>query len=204
MLEKYKLHILLLVLTCWINGVSAHERNNLSVQLGFMQVKEEFNQELVFNGPHAGVNYEHYWKVSGCQLLYAPRFSVGVPFNKGMTAICLNITPIDVSLFKCVFETKTQSIRLGLNVATNYNYQEYPDLHNAHLFWFSEIGLSPCIKYEYCWQKSMLKLSLTNSLLGFTSHTQTKAPYFYSFKFSDFFVRPHQNMKFGIFNRYNL
>lgn len=203
MQRKYIFYLILLTWACWWNNAWAQEKNNLSVQLGFMQVKEEFNQGLVFGGPQLGVGYERYWTVSDFKLLYAPKLSIGVSFSKGMSAICLNITPIDVSFFKQVYATKTKSIQVGINVAANYKYQEYPDIQNAHLFWFGEISLSPCIKYEYHWPKSILKLRLTNSLLGFTSRTQTNDPYFYSFKFSDFLVRPHQNMKFGSFNRYD-
>jgi hypothetical protein len=65
------------------------------------------------------------------------------------------------------------------------------------------IGLSPILKYHYQFNNSRFVCSLQNSLLGFVSHTEKNDPYFYSFKASDFFIRPHENMKFGSFNNYD-
>jgi hypothetical protein len=70
-----------------------------------------------------------------------------------------------------------------------------------YLFWYSEIGISPCVEYSYQWDQRKIKLFLQNSLVGFVSHTETISHYFYSVKFSDFVVKPHQ-MKFGSFDKY--
>jgi hypothetical protein len=94
-------------------------------------------------------------------------------------------------------------LKTGVNFAGNYNYQMYPDLHGGHLFWASEIGLSPTLNYQYQFNNSRLVCSFQNSLLGLVSHTEKNEPYFYSFKASDFFIHPHENMKFGSFNNYD-
>jgi hypothetical protein len=184
-------------------NISAQEKNSIFLNAGFLQLKDDFNQGMVFNGPQINIQYQRHWDFSTLELSYKPKIALGVPFSRGMMAVNINLVPINVSCLKTIFEIDKHRVKAGLNFATNYNYQSYPYLQNPHLFWFGKIGLSPCFEYQYKWNTSSIKMSLQNSILGFVSHTTRNDPYFYSFKFTDFLIRPHENMKFGSFDKYD-
>jgi len=182
----------------------AQIKQSHSIILSFLQMKDEFNFGLVFNGLQLKYIYGITWKIGESELTYKPELAFGVAWSHEMTGYKIGISPVNVSLEIPVFQKNGHIIKAGANLAGDYNYQMYPDLHGGHLFWTSEIGLSPLLKYQYQFNnKSRVVCSLQNSLLGFVSHTESNDPYFYSFKAGDFFIRPHENMKFGSFNNYD-
>jgi hypothetical protein len=181
----------------------AQNKNELSVYAGFLQLKEELNQGMVYNGPQIGFHYQRNILFEKWELRYKPKIALGVPFNRGMIGVNINFVPVDFSGVVPVYKNDRHNLKVGLNFTTNYNYEAYPDQRNgAHLSWFGEIGIAPCVEYDYQWDNRKLKIYLQNSVAGFVSRTEEITPYFYSFKFSDFFVRPHQNMRFGSFDKY--
>ena len=177
--------------------------HRLSVAVGSVSIKEGFNGGMVFNGPQAVVRYELHWDAAGFDFSYNPELVLGLPLSRGMAAVNLQITPVELAFQAPVWQSARHRLLLGGEVAARYRYQEYPDLQNAHLFWFCEIGLSWRLGYAFQWQGGRLSLQWTNSLLGFVSHTPDNPPYFYSLAFADFVVRPHQTLQFGSFNRYD-
>jgi len=184
------------------NGL-AQNKNEISVYAGFLQLKEELNQSMVYNGPQMGFHYQRNIFFEKWELRYNPKIALGIPFNRGMLGVNINFVPVDFSGIVPVYKNGRHSLKAGLNFATNYNYQAYHEQSSAHLFWFGEIGIAPCIEYDYQWNKSRIKIFLQNSVAGFVSRTKEVTPYFYSFSFSDFFVQPHKDMKFGSFDKYN-
>lgn len=185
------------------NRVYSQDKNSIAVSTGFLQIKDDFNQGMVYNGPMINVQYQRLWDFSVVELQYKPKIALGVPFNRGMIAININFVPIDFSCLKSVYKSEQHLVKVGLNFTTNYSYQSYPDFQNARLFWFGEIGFSPIIEYKYKWGNRAVGVNLQNSLFGFVSRTKEYNPYFYSFQFSDFFISPHSNMQFGSFDKYN-
>ena len=174
-----------------------------AVYAGFLQLKEELNQGMVYNGPQIGFHYQRNIFFEKWELRYKPKMALGVPFNRGMIAVNINFVPVDFSGVVSVYKNERHHLKVGLNFATNYSYQAYPNQRNgAHLSWHGEIGLAPCIEYDYQWKQSRIKIFLQNSIAGFVSRTKEISPYFYSFKFADFFTKPHQNMQFGSFDKY--
>jgi hypothetical protein len=180
----------------------AQPKNEISIYLGFIQLKDELAQNMVYRGPQIGFNYQRNIFFEKWELRYNPKIALGVPFNRGMTGTSFHFVPIDFSGIVPVFQNDRHTLRVGLNFATNYTYQFYPKQLGAHLFMYSEIGIAPCLEYEYQWKQSKIKVFLQNSVAGFVSRTENVPHYFYSLKFSDFAVAPHQNMKFGSFNQY--
>jgi hypothetical protein len=166
-------------------------------------MKDEFNVGKVFDGIQLEYRYGILWKIGESELLYQPKIALGAAFNRGITGYQIGFVPANVSWVMPFYNEKGHTFKAGANFAANYNYQMYPDLQGGHLFWMSEIGLSPRLEYNYEWNKKRIGVYMQNSLLGFVSHTQNNEPYFYSFKASDFFIRPHEDMKFGSFNNYN-
>ncbi|MDR0232522.1 MAG: hypothetical protein LBI82_10440 [Dysgonamonadaceae bacterium] len=181
----------------------AQNKNEISVYVGFVQLKEELAQSMVYRGPQVGFQYQRNWFFEKWELRYNPKLAVGVPFNRGMIGASFHFVPIDFSGLKPVYQNDNHSLRLGMNFATNYTYQFYPKQLGANMFRYTEIGIAPCIEYGYQWNQSKIKIFLQNSLAGFVSRTENVPPYFYSLKVSDFVVKPHQNMQFGSFDKYN-
>jgi len=180
----------------------AQPKNEISVYLGLIQLKDELAQSMVYRGPQTGFQYGRRWFFEKWELRYKPKIAVGVPFNRGMTGAGFHFAPVDLSGIVPVYQNDKHIFRTGLNFVTNYTYQLYPHQLGAHLFRFAEIGIAPCVEYEYQWKQSKIKVFLQNSVAGFVSRPENVPHYFYSFKVSDFALKPHQNMKFGSFNQY--
>ena len=197
--------LILAVILCSLLSNKAHSqsKNKIAVSTVFLQIKDDFNQGMVFNGAMMNFQYQHSLSFSSVELQYKPKIAIGMPFDKGMMAININFAPVDISCFTPVYNSEQHLIKVGLNFATNYSYQSYPDLHAGHLFWFGEIGFSPVMHYKYRWAESVIGINLQNSILGFVSRPTNYNPYFYSLKFGDFLMNPHKNMQFGSFNKYN-
>jgi hypothetical protein len=190
-------------LTLFSTNCFAQHKNEISVYAGFLQLKEELNQSMVYNGPQIGFHYQRNIFFEKWELRYKPKIAIGVPFNRGMIAANFFFVPVDFTGIVPVFQRDKHTLRVGLNFAANYGYPSYPKQLGSYLFWYSEIGFAPCVEYDYQWNNSKIKISLQNSIAGFVSHTKEVTPYFYSRTFSDFFVQPHSNMKFGSFDKYN-
>ena len=197
------LFITLCAFTLLSNNCLAQHKNDISVYVGFLQLKEELNQSMVYNGPQIGLHYQRNIYFEKWELRYKPKIALSVPFNRGMYAANINFVPVDFSGIVPVYKNEKHNLKVGLNVATNYSYQAYPEQSSAYLFWHGEIGIAPCVEYDYQWNNSRFKIFLQNSVAGFVSRTKEVTPYFYSFKFADFFTQPHKNMKFGGFDKYN-
>ena len=185
------------------NEVYSQSRNRIAISTGFLQIKDDFNQGMVFGGAMINSQYQRSWNFSSIELQYKPKITLGAPLDKGIVAIHINFAPVDISCLRSVYNTEQHLVKAGLNFATNYSYQLYPDLHAGRMFWFGEIGFSPVIQYTYQWSKSIIGINLQNSLFGFVSRPTDYNPYFYSLKFTDFFTNPHKNMQFGSFDNYN-
>jgi hypothetical protein len=143
------------------------------------------------------------WEIGGSEITYQPSLDFGLAWSHAMKGYKIGLSLLNVTWDIPVYQNDGHILRMGANLAGNYNYQLYPDLHGGHLFWASEIGLSPVLKYQYQFNNCRIVGSLQNSLLGFVSHTEHNEPYFYSFKASDFYILSHTDMKFGSFNNYN-
>jgi len=184
------------------NNCLAQPKNEISVYLGWIQLKDELAQSMVYRGPQTGFQYGRSWFFEKWELRYKLKIAMGVPFNRGMIGAGFHFAPVDLSGILPVYQNDKHIFRSGLNFVTNYTYQLYPHQLGAHLFRFGEIGIAPCVEYEYQWKQSKIKVFLQNSVAGFVSRPENVPHYFYSFKVSDFALKPHQNMKFGSFNQY--
>lgn len=174
-----------------------------NISVCFTQVKDAFNQGLVFTGPKLGYQFGINWRSEKYTFSYTPSVNLGIPFSHEMIAVSLGFVPIDVKGTRPLSQMNGHTLDGGIGFKTNYNYQIYPNLQSGHLFWMTEIGLSAAFAYKYEWERRRISLSVRNSLLGFVSKKQYDDPYFYSLKFRDFITFAHQDLKFGSFNRYN-
>jgi hypothetical protein len=207
-MKKYtKCGFVFLGLLMIINPLYSQVKQSHSIVLGFLQLKDELNLGMVFNGIALEYRYGLLWKIHDNEILYQPKLSFGAAFSHGMTGVRIKIAPVNVTWTRPFFQSGEHTITGGVNFLTDYNFQAYPYLHIPHLFWTSEIGLSPVLRYNYQWDSRRIGIGVQNSLLGFTSHTQGYDPVFcssdYPLDIKSYFVKPHENMQFGSFNKYN-
>ena len=190
-----------------ITPLYSQVKQSHSIVIGFLQLKEHFEIGLVFNGIELEYRYGLLWNVNNNEIQYQPKLGIGVGFNRGMTAIQIKIAPVNLTWTRPFYKNNGHTIKGGVNFVTDYSYQYYPSLHDAHLFWESEIGFSPVFNYNYQWDSRQIGVNFKNSLFGFTSHTQGYDPTYYSTDnvndIKNYFIKPHENMKFGSFNNYN-
>ncbi|MCL2128990.1 MAG: hypothetical protein FWH35_01380 [Treponema sp.] len=216
MIKKHlKCTFLLFWLSIVINPIHSQVKQSHSIVLGFLQLKEEANLGMVFNGIHLEYRYGLTWTIHDHEITYQPKIGAGIALKREpggpstpdtheiMKAIKFHIAPINVSWTMPFFEKNGHSIRGGANFIMHYNYQKYDDIHDGPLFWNAEIGFSPIINYGYQWNNKRIKLGLQNSLFGFTSHRQGYDPYIWLPTWKDYILDPHKNLKFGSFNEYN-
>jgi hypothetical protein len=186
-----------------INPLFGQIKHSHNIALGFLQLKDQLNLGMVFNGAQLEYRYGLLWKIHEHEIFYQPKLGAGIGFKRGMKGYQIHIDPANVTWTMPFYEQNGHTIRGGANFAADYNYQFFDDLHDGPLFWTSEIGLSPVIRYSYQWDNKRINAELHNSLIGFTSHVQGYDPYFWCFTAKDFFVKPHEDLRFGSFNNYD-
>ena len=209
MAKKYsKYAIVFFWLTMIITPLHSQVKQSHDVVAGFLQLKDGLNLGMVFNGFQLEYRYGVKWQVNNHEIYYQPRFGAGYVFQNGvleqvMDDVQLHIAPVNVTWTMPLYRKNGRLLDGGINFIADYNYQDYNDLHDALLFWNSEIGFSPVIRYGMQWNNKRIYAVLQNSLFGFTSHIQGYDAYFWQKTFKDLFVKPHTDMKFGSFNNYN-
>ena len=173
-----------------------------SIVIGSLQLKDEFNLGMVFNGVQLEYRYGLKWEINDHEILYQPKLGIGFAFKHGMIGGQIHFAPVNVTWTMPFYDKNGHTIRGGANLITDYNYQLY-QLNDGTLFWTVELGFSPVIQYGYQWDNKRINLGWQNSLFGFSSHRQGYDPYNFLFTWKDFIVDPHKNLKIGSFNNYN-
>ena len=173
-----------------------------SIVIGSLQLKDEFNLGMVFNGAQLEYRYSLKWEINDHEILYQPKVGAGLAYNREMTGGQIHIAPINVTWTMPFYVKNGHTIRGGANFVTDYNYHFY-ELNDSPLFWTAEIGFSPVMQYGYQWDNKRVTVNLQNSLFGFTSHRQGYDPYLWIMDWKDFVVEPNKNFKFGSINNYN-
>jgi hypothetical protein len=204
MINKNSKHIFVILWFTIITSTNyAQVKQSHEIVLGFLQLKDGLNLGMVFNGAQLEYRYGVQWDIKNHEVRYQPRLGAGVGFNREMMNAQIHIAPVNVNWTMPVYEQNVHILKVGANFITDYNYQSYYLLHDAPLFWTTEIGFSPAIQYNFQRNNKRINICLQNSLIGFTSHRQGYDPYFWMFTAKDFLVKPHTDLKFGSFNNYN-
>ena len=192
-----------------INPLFGQFSHSHTFVVGFLQLKDQLDLGMVFNGVQLEYRYGLHWKINDHEIIYQPKFGAGITFSKysipgnAMERSQFHFAPVNITWTMPAYDQNGHAIRAGVNFIMDYNYRYCEDLHDSLLFWNTEIGFSPVIQYSYQWDNKRIKATLKNSLFGFTSHTRGYDPYFWQFTWKDIFIKPHEEMKFGSFNNYN-
>jgi len=203
MMKSLKSITVLFWLIVALNPIYGQVKQSHTIVLGFLQLKDQANLGMVFNGVQLEYRYGLTWAIQEHEITYQPKLGLGVGFNRRMFGVQLKFAPVNVSWTMPFYNQNGHTIRVGANFSTDYSWQIYQPLQSGHLFYVSEIGVSPIIKYNYQWDNKRIGISIQNSLFGFTSHKQQLDPYWVSWDAREWIIAPHENMKFGTFNNYD-
>jgi hypothetical protein len=169
----------------------------------FMQIKDEFNYGLNFNGLNLDFGYTYQRVVNGKTFTYSPEFGFGANYKKGI-GLMLSLRPVDMSYAWVISGHEGGSFSLGAYLVTDYHWQLYPELQSGHMFWFSSIEIGPHASWQTEWRDHQLLFTLSNSIAGFNSRPEPATEtYYYSLRFSDFIKNALSNMQFGSFDLFN-
>lgn len=177
--------------------------HSASLKTQFFQIKDVFNYGLIFNGLNFVGRYSFEKTTEKTTIIYNPEFSFGANFNKGV-GLAWGFIPIDFFIGSNINGSKSKPFIFGGYFLTNYNWQLYPELQSGQMFWFTSIEIGPQAIFSLPIKHREIKISLSNSLIGFTSRPiPATESYFYSLTFSEFVTNAHRNLKMGSYNLFN-
>lgn len=165
-----------------------------------IQVKDALNYGLVYNGPNLGVTYFYNKNMHKYAFSYSSEVYFGGLFGKG-GGFSWRLKSIDISYRH---KLKSMPLTIGAYYSTDYQWQQYPELHGGRLYWFSSLEIGPQITYKISPKDYQVNICFSNSLVGFTSRPEhTSEPYYYSFSLAEFFNVANQKLDFGLINKFN-
>jgi len=164
-----------------------------TVTLNFLQIKDQMNYGLVFNGPGLGYAYFAQWQNEKRLLEYEGRFIFSPIFTRGISAPSINLVPVRLDyLFKLGSEKK---LCIGPYFIAEYNLESYPDLQSIYNFWFTHYSLGGALKYPFNLGKNLLELSIHTTLLGLASRQPVyDDPYFNDPSFGNTMKLMHETL----------
>lgn len=172
----------------------------LSFNTQYIQIKDEFNYGLIFNGPNLVAGYSFSRITDKDILRYSTEVGFGGVFNKG-AGFAWRFKPIDFFYGR---NLTSKRIIIGGYLAADYQWQQYSELQGGRLFWFSTIEFGPKIEWSIPYKSGIVNFDFSNSLSGFTSRPKSSTEtYYYDFSFSEFTSVANQNLTFGSFNLFN-
>ena len=194
--------IIVLIFSAGIANSQMEKSHFHAISLNFLQIKEELNYGLVFQGPGLGYAYSAQWQNDKNRLQYEGRFNFSTPFTRGIIAASFNIVPVRMDyLFKMGSET---AFSIGPYFTMEYNFEMYTDLQNGYSFWFTHFSLGGALNYSFDINQHQFDLLFHTTLLGITSRNPVHDdPYFFDLGLGYVLGYLHQDFQFGSLNRYN-
>ena len=170
----------------------------------FFQIKDAFNYGLAHSGLNLNAGYTFTRTGANLMFTFSPDLSFGVNYNQGV-GLAWHLRPVDLYWgFRLPVNTFITDLYVGPYAAANYQVQLYPELQSGHMFWFTTLEYGPRIKMNLPVLNHEFRITVTNSLAGWTSRPKPSTEtYFYSLRFSDFVDNPHQNLNFGSYDIFN-
>ncbi|MGW8316421.1 MAG: hypothetical protein ACWGNV_12530, partial [Bacteroidales bacterium] len=169
----------------------------LSLHIGYVQIKDQFNYGLSFGGLNLSGNYELRYGTDKLDLGYGAALEIGAVHNKGV-GLVFRLRPVDgFAGFRLISDAE-RKLSLGPYLSSYYMWQLYPELQSGHLFWYSSYELGPRLRAAFSLKSWEMKIAASMAFLSLNSRPEyTTERYYYSSTFSDFVKKPHSNMKAG-------
>lgn len=193
---RLSLSFLLIFIPC-IAQMHTNNRNSF-LAAGYLQINEDANFGLVFNGPRLdfGMNWE-----TGNEkgvILYEYELGLGIIFSNNIPALGFYLKPVDLSyLFR--IQAGERAFFIGPAIKLEYNYYLYPELQSGFDYWFTNSALGAHATYNLTIGNSSFFIKLYSSLAGFTSRQENfRDPYFYDIGFKqeyDFHVGSRRSIR---------
>lgn len=177
--------------------------HSLSLNVSYVQIKDQFNYGLSFGGLNLAGAYELRYHADRLDLSYGAALGMGAVHDKGV-GILLRLKPLDgFAGFGLIRDSKRRLV-LGPYLSACYMWQLYPELQSGHLFWFSSYELGPRLRAALPLKSWEAGISASMAIAAINSRPEyTTEQYYYSSTLSDFFRNPHTNMKAGFPGSFN-
>jgi hypothetical protein len=174
--------------------------NDQYLQINFSQIKEALNYGFVFNGSQIQYGRDWLWKKPDKRFELESQLGLTSVFNKGI-GLDFHLTPFN---FNYLFKVNDQ-LWMGPTVLTDYDYDFYPDLQMGHPFWFSHYSAGASLYFKKQFQKRLMTVKFSSSLLGFTSRTpEDFNTLFFYLGFFRALKDLHSDLSCGILSQYNV
>jgi|GEM_PF-1080872 len=158
----------------------------------FAQIREELNNDMVFDGPELLLQYRYRSQGDGMLTEYRASLGGGTVLNRGILGISARITPLDYLRGVRVLESGGTVLYAGLRALVGYHLQIYPDLQIGHDFWLSEASLAPAAELQL---RSGVRIRGSVSLLAAVSRTPARRdPYWFSLNALDILSDMHSDI----------
>jgi len=194
--------IIVLILSADIANSQMEKSHFQAISLNFLQIKEELNYGMVFQGPGLGYAYSAQWQNDKHRIQYEGRITFSTPLTRGIIAASFNIVPVRLDYLFKVGSDKAFSI--GPYFTMEYNYEIYPDLQSGYSYWLTHFSLGGALNYSFDIQQHQFDLIFHTTLLGITSRNPVyDDPYFFDLGLGYVLGYLHQDFQFGSLNRYN-
>lgn len=175
-------------------------QHQLSIGLNGIQIKDQFNYGLVFNGLDLSVGYIYTRTFETSRLQYEADLRFGANFNKG---VGLNWRFMPVDLFWGA-SLPNRPGYIGGYFADIYAWQLYPELQSGHLFWMTSMEIGPRLSLQVPHKTYTFQFVISNSIAGFISRpSPSTETYYYSLSLGDFIDFAHQDLEISTVNRFN-
>jgi hypothetical protein len=201
-----RLVIILMLMSGSADGFSQNARTSslITIEPQFIQLKDQKNYGLVFNGGNISVGYT-LQKQSGENLFYYDAdFGFGAGFSKGIAGINFHLKPAGISYCFPVVQGEKATLYIGPYLTMNYNLQLYPELQSGHALWFTFYDLGPRFIVDMRLKEQTFRIQLANSIFGLVSRpVEMNETYYYTLNFFDLMGKVHSNFRAGSFNLLN-
>lgn len=178
-------------------GKSGGPDHALSLHVGYVQIKDQFNYGLSFGGLNLSGNYDLRYCTDKLDLSYGAALEIGAVHNKGV-GLLLRLKPLDgYAGFRLISDAE-RKLSLGPYLSSYFMWQLYPELQSGHLFWFSSYELGPRLRVTFPCRSWEMKIAGSMAFLSLNSRPEyTTEQYYYSSTLSDFVKNPNTNMEAG-------
>jgi len=205
---NYRLIILSLfsvfIIKAYSQDASSLKSSTLNIKTQFLQIKDQANYGLVFNGPHLLFDYEFLRQSEKSTIKLESGLGFGAAFGRGIASINFSLKPIHLSYFWPIKLGTDNILWFGAYGSFNYRFHLYPELHSGHSYWFSLFDFGPTLLYEAEIINKKFKFEIASSSFGFISRPVFEPePYFYDLQFTDVVNKLNSNLSFGSTNKFS-
>ncbi|MEO1261746.1 MAG: hypothetical protein AAFZ15_23280 [Bacteroidota bacterium] len=198
---------LFLLIFIWVNSFAqnrTYEGSFLSINVSYLELKDEFNHGLVFRGPDIGLEYG-IQRLDGKKYFeYVAVLGAGGKTTAGTWGFRWLLSPLNVHYSWKIKDGENFNLFIGPSARVNYNIQNYPELHTGPIIWMGNYDVGVQLSSFISIKKKLVELKLNTNAIGWQSRPeQERNPYYYSAGFGENFSDLHKNLELGGVDKFN-